>query len=275
MSYSISSNVAFKAITTQRLREMKNLGLKISCLTAYDALMAKIFDEAGIDVILVGDSLGNVFQGLETTIPVTLDETIYHTKAVVRGTRRAMVVSDMPFMSYQVSAKEAFTNAGRILKETGANAVKIEGGENVTDAISQMTAAGIPVMGHLGLTPQKIHQFGSYKARGTEPDEAEKIYKDAHLLQEAGAFAIVLEKIPATLAKKIAKSLDIPIIGIGAGPDCDGQILVYTDMLGLTIDFNPRFVRRYAELNEVIKKSVSQYSEDIREGKFPNDKESY
>lgn len=275
MSYSVSSSVDFKAITTQRLREMKKLGIKISCLTAYDALMARIFDEAGIDVILVGDSLGNVFQGLETTIPVTLEETIYHTKAVVRGTKRAMVVSDMPFMTYQVSPREAFSNAGKILKETGANAVKIEGGENVTDAMHQMTAAGIPVMGHLGLTPQKIHQFGSYKARGTDPEEAEKIYRDAHLLQEAGAFAVVLEKIPAELARKISNSLDIPIIGIGAGSHCDGQILVYSDMLGLTVDFNPRFVRRYAELNEVVTKSVAKYADDIRSGEFPNDKESY
>lgn len=275
MSYSVSSSVDFKAITTQRLREMKKLGIKISCLTAYDALMARIFDEAGIDLILVGDSLGNVFQGLDTTIPVTLEETIYHTKAVVRGTKRAMVVSDMPFMTYQVSPREAFSNAGKILKETGANAVKIEGGENVTDAIQQMTSAGIPVMGHLGLTPQKIHQFGSYKARGTDPEEAEKIYRDAHLLQEAGAFAVVLEKIPAELAKRISESLDIPIIGIGAGPHCDGQILVYSDMLGLTVDFNPRFVRRYAELNEVVTKSVTKYAEDIRNGVFPNEKESY
>ncbi len=275
MSYSKSGNLEYKAITTQRLREMKSLGIKISCLTAYDALMSKIFDEAGIDLILVGDSLGNVFQGLDTTIPVTLEETIYHTKAVVRGAKRAMVVSDMPFMTYQVSPQEAFSNAGKIMKETGANAVKLEGGEDVTDAVARMTHAGIPVMGHLGLTPQKIHQFGSYKARGTEPDEADKIYRDAHLLQDAGAFAIVLEKIPADLSKRIATSLDIPIIGIGAGKHCDGQILVYTDMLGLTVDFNPRFVRRYAELNDVITKSVNHYTEDIRKGKFPNDKESY
>jgi 3-methyl-2-oxobutanoate hydroxymethyltransferase len=275
MSYSKSSQIEFKAITTQRLREMKQMGIKISCLTAYDALIAKIFDEAGIDLILVGDSLGNVFQGLETTIPVTLEETIYHTKAVVRGAKRAMVVADMPFMTYQVSPQEAFSNAGKIMKETGANAVKLEGGKSVTDAIARMTEAGIPVMGHLGLTPQKIHQYGSYKARGTDPDEAERIYEDAHLLQEAGAFAVVLEKIPAGLSKKITESLDIPIIGIGGGQYCDGQILVYTDMLGLTVDFNPRFVRRYAELNELITSSVKKYADDIRSGEFPNESESY
>lgn len=275
MSYSKSSDLEFKAVTTQRLREMKDLGIKISCLTAYDALIAKIFDDAGIDLILVGDSLGNVFQGLETTIPVTLEETIYHTKAVVRGAKRAMVVADMPFMSYQVSPQEAFSNAGKIMKETGANAVKLEGGERVTDAIKRMADAGIPVMGHVGLTPQKIHQYGSYKARGTEPEEAQKIFRDAHLLEEAGAFAVVVEKIPAELSKRITESLEVPVIGIGGGKHCDGQILVYTDMLGLTIDFNPRFVRRYADLNETIKKSVEKYTNDIRNGKFPNDKESY
>lgn len=264
-----------RKVTTLRLKEMKKLGIKIACLTAYDALIARIFDETGIDMLLVGDSLGNIVQGHDTTLPVTLEHTIYHTKAVVNGTERALVVADMPFMSYQVSANEAFTNAGRIMKETGCNAVKLEGGQNVTEAISRMTAAGIPVLGHLGLTPQSINQFGSYRARGTNAEEAAKIYKDAHLLQEAGAFAIVLEKIPAELGKKITDSLTIPTIGIGAGPYCDGQILVYTDMLGLTIDFNPRFVRRYANLNELIKTAVGHYSDDIRNSKFPNDKESY
>jgi len=264
-----------RKVTTLRLKEMKKLGIKIACLTAYDALMARIFDEAGIDMILVGDSLGNIVQGHDTTLPVTLEDTIYHTKAVVNGTERALVVADMPFMSYQVSANEAFTNAGKIMKETGCNAVKLEGGHNVTEAISRMTEAGIPVLGHLGLTPQSINQFGSYRARGTNAEEAAKIYKDSHLLQEAGAFAIVLEKIPAELGKKITDSLTIPTIGIGAGPHCDGQILVYTDMLGLTIDFNPRFVRRYSNLNELIKTAVGHYSDDIRNSKFPNDKESY
>jgi 3-methyl-2-oxobutanoate hydroxymethyltransferase len=264
-----------REVTTLRLKEMKRSGVKIVCLTSYDATMTRVFDEAGIDVILVGDSLGNVFQGNETTLSVTLADTIYHTRAVVKGAERALIVADMPFMTYQVSANEAFTNAGKIMKETGCNAVKLEGGSNVTEAISRMAEAGIPVMGHLGLTPQSINQYGSYRARGTDPEEAAKIYKDAHLLQEAGAFAIVLEKIPAELGKKITESLSIPTIGIGAGPYCDGQILVYTDMLGLTIDFNPRFVRRYANLYDIIKTSVIKYGDDIRKMKFPDQKESY
>jgi 3-methyl-2-oxobutanoate hydroxymethyltransferase len=264
-----------RKITTQRLREMKKNGQKIVCLTAYDAIMARIFDEALVDVLLVGDSLGNTIQGNETTLSVTLEETIYHTKAVCKGSSRAMVVADMPFMTYQVSPNEAFTNAGRIMKETGCNAVKLEGGKQITEAIYKMTTFGIPVMGHLGLTPQSINQYGSYRARGTTPEEAEQIYQDAIALEEAGVFSIVLEKIPASLGKKITEKLKIPTIGIGAGPYCDGQILVYTDMLGLTIDFNPRFVRRYANLNELIKESVINYGNDIREKKFPSDKESY
>jgi len=264
-----------RKITTQRLREMKKNGQKIVCLTAYDAIMARIFDEALVDVLLVGDSLGNTIQGNETTLSVTLEETIYHTKAVCKGSSRAMVVADMPFMTYQVSPNEAFTNAGRIMKETGCNAVKLEGGKQITEAIYKMTTFGIPVMGHLGLTPQSINQYGSYRARGTTPEEAEQIYQDAIALEEAGIFSLVLEKIPASLGKKITEKLKIPTIGIGAGPYCDGQILVYTDMLGLTIDFNPRFVRRYANLNELIKESVINYGNDIREKKFPSDKESY
>lgn len=264
-----------RKVTTQRLREMKKNGQKIVCLTAYDAIMARIFDEALVDVLLVGDSLGNTIQGNETTLSVTLEETIYHTKAVCKGSSRAMVVADMPFMTYQVSPNEAFTNAGRIMKETGCNAVKLEGGKQITEAIYKMTTFGIPVMGHLGLTPQSINQYGSYRARGTTPEEAEQIYQDAIALEEAGVFSIVLEKIPALLGKKITEKLKIPTIGIGAGPYCDGQILVYTDMLGLTIDFNPRFVRRYANLNELIKESVINYGNDIREKKFPSEKESY
>ena len=264
-----------RKVTTQRLREMKKNGQKIVCLTAYDAIMARIFDEALVDVLLVGDSLGNTIQGNETTLSVTLEETIYHTKAVCKGSSRAMVVADMPFMTYQVSPNEAFTNAGRIMKETGCNAVKLEGGKQITEAIYKMTTFGIPVMGHLGLTPQSINQYGSYRARGTTPEEAEQIYQDAIALEEAGVFSIVLEKIPALLGKKITEKLKIPTIGIGAGPFCDGQILVYTDMLGLTIDFNPRFVRRYANLNELIKESVINYGNDIREKKFPSEKESY
>ncbi len=273
MSLAKSENI--KKVTTLTLYNMKKAGKKIVCLTAYDALISKCLDEAGVDLILVGDSLGNVVQGLETTIPVTLEQTIYHTKAVVNGVSRALVVADMPFMSYQVSPNEAFRNAGRIMKETGCHAVKLEGGEHVVDAIYKMTESGIPVMGHLGLTPQSINQFGSYRARGTDPEEAAKIFKNAHMLQEAGAFAIVLEKIPAELGKRISESLSVPTIGIGAGQYCDGQILVYTDMLGLTVDFHPRFVRRYGNMYEDMKNAFQQYGDDVREKKFPNDSESY
>lgn len=275
MNYSGSPYIEHKKVTTQRLKEMKSMGTKISCLTAYDALIARVLDESGVDVILVGDSLGNVVQGHETTIPVTLEDTIYHTKCVVNGAKRAMIVADMPFMSFQVSADEAFRNAGRIMKEAGAGAVKLEGGRRVTDAIFRMTEGGIPVMGHLGLTPQSIHRYGSYRARGIDDTESAKIYDEAHLLEEAGAFAIVLEKIPTDLGKKITDSLKIPTIGIGAGPHCDGQILVYTDMLGLTVDFSPRFVRRYADMYNTIKTAVTQYNEDVRSKSFPNEKESY
>jgi 3-methyl-2-oxobutanoate hydroxymethyltransferase len=254
---------------------MKTNGEKIAALTAYDAVIAKIFDEAGIDLILVGDSLGNVVQGLDTTIPVTLDQVIYHTKAVMNGIKRAMVVADMPFMTYQISPEDAFYNAGRLMKEAGAAAVKLEGGEIIAEKVRIMTESGIPVMGHLGLTPQSIHKFGSYRARGTNQEEAEKIKKDAKILEEAGAFAIVLEKIPANLAKEITNSLSIPTIGIGAGPHCDGQILVYTDMLGLTTDFTPRFVRHYARLREIITEGVSRYLEDVKDAEFPNLDESY
>ncbi|MGE5478952.1 MAG: 3-methyl-2-oxobutanoate hydroxymethyltransferase [Chloroflexota bacterium] len=272
---SASNTIDPRKVTTLRLSEMKKAGQKIACLTAYDALMARVLDESGIDVLLVGDSLGNVVQGLETTIPVTLDETIYHTKAVMRGVTRALVIADMPFMTYQNRPSEALANAGRIMKETGCAAVKVEGGQNIVEAISVMNEAGIPVMGHVGLTPQSIHKFGSYRARGVDQDEAAKIYRDAHLVQEAGAFSVVLEKIPAELGKKITESLSIPTIGIGAGPHCDGQILVYTDMLGLTVDFSPRFVRRYANLYRDIKSSVENYARDIRRGKFPSKEESY
>lgn len=276
MDYSASSSFDSKSITTLRLQEMKKSGIKIVCLTAYDALISRIFDECGIDVILVGDSLGNIVQGNETTLSVTLEETIYHTKAVVKGAKRPLIIADMPFMTFQVSADEAFRNAGRIMKETGCAGVKLEGAsDNILQGISRMTDSGIPVMGHLGLTPQSINKFGSYRARGKEEKEAEKIFEDAQKLQEAGAFAIVLEKIPAELGKKITESLSIPTIGIGAGPYCDGQILVYTDMLGLTIDFNPRFVRRYAHLNDEIKLAVKNYIEDVKNQDFPSMEESY
>ena len=231
MSIAKPSDFESKRVTTLRLKEMKKANVKISALTAYDYTSAQIIDKAGIDLILVGDSLGNVFQGNETTISVTMDETIYHTKAVVKAAERALVVADMPFMSYQVTGNEAFRNAGRLMKETNCSAVKLEGGSNVAESVARMTEAGIPVMGHLGLTPQSINQFGSYRARGTSKDEADKIKEDAKLLEEAGAFAIVLEKIPAELGAEITSELEIPTIGIGAGPSCDGQILVSSDML--------------------------------------------
>jgi 3-methyl-2-oxobutanoate hydroxymethyltransferase len=264
-----------RKVTTLRLQEMKTNQEKIAALTAYDAVIAKIFDEAGIDLILVGDSLGNVVQGLDTTIPVTLDQVIYHTKAVMNGIKRSMVVADMPFMTYQISSEDAFFNAGRLMKEAGAAAVKLEGGEIVAEKVRVMTESGIPVMGHLGLTPQSIHKFGSYRARGTNKEEADKIKKDAKVLEQAGAFAIVLEKIPYQLAQEITDSLSIPTIGIGAGPYCDGQILVYTDMLGLTTEFTPRFVRHYARLREIISDGVSHYLEDVKDNEFPNLDESY
>ncbi len=275
MEYSGSSDIDPRKVTTLRLLEMKINKRKIVALTAYDALIAKLLEDAGIDMILVGDSLGNVVQGHETTLPVTIEDTIYHTKAVIRGAKRPLIVADMPFMSFQVSAEEAFRNAGKIMKETGCNGIKLEGGKLVVDAIERLTEAGIPAMGHLGLTPQSINKFGTYKVRGTDSKEAMQIYNDAKLLEEAGAFGIVLEKIPTELGKKITEELKIPTIGIGAGPYCDGQILVYTDLLGLTTDFNPRFVRRYADLGDVIKTAVEKYGNDIRNLDFPNESESY
>jgi 3-methyl-2-oxobutanoate hydroxymethyltransferase len=276
MSYTGSAQISSRKVTTLSLKVMKETGKKIVCLTAYDALWAKLFDESGIDLILVGDSLGNVFPGLDTTIPVTLDQMIYHSKAVTTGASRPLVVADMPFMTYQVTPKEAIRNAGRLMKEAGVNAVKLEGGSTVLDAVRLITQNGIPVLGHLGLTPQSINQFGSYRARGVDPDEAAQIYIDALQLEEAGVFAIVLEKIPADLAKKISEALSIPTIGIGAGPHCDGQILVYTDMLGLTTDFSPRFVRRYAMLADEVISATARYVEDIQNGLYPNiEDESY
>jgi 3-methyl-2-oxobutanoate hydroxymethyltransferase len=264
-----------KRVTTRSIASMKQDGVKIACLTAYDFLMAKLLDQAGVDLILVGDSLGMVFQGQETTLPVTLDEMIYHSKAVLRGVKRAMVVVDMPFMSYQASAEEGFRNAGRVMKETGAGGVKVEGGADIVEFVSMAAGAGIPVMGHLGLTPQMIHQFGSYQPRGTSGPEASKILKDAASIQEAGAFALVLEKVPAQLAAKVTRSLRIPTIGIGAGAECDGQVLVVSDMLGMNEDFHPRFVRRYGKLAEEIRSSVGRYVGDIKDGKFPSRDESY
>jgi 3-methyl-2-oxobutanoate hydroxymethyltransferase len=271
----MSVNTGFRRITTKTLSLSKKNGVKITALTAYDFITAKLLDAAGIDLLLVGDSLSNVFQGNETTLPVTVDEMIYHTKAVCKGISRSMVVVDMPFMSYQTNVDDAFRNAGRIMKETPAGAVKLEGGVRIAKTVERLTEAGIPVMGHIGLTPQSIHQFGSYKARGKAKDEAEQIVEDAVKLEEAGAFALVLEKIPVELAGDISKKLEIPTIGIGAGVNCDGQILVTPDMLGLNQDFHPRFVRYYANLSEEIINSVKNYIEDVKKLNFPNIDESY
>jgi len=262
-------------ITTQTVVDMKAAGDKISMLTAYDYTMAKIIDEAGIEVILVGDSASNVMAGFETTVPMTLDHMIYHTSCVVRGVERALVIADMPFMSYQVTGKEALINAGRMMKEAGAHAVKMEGGKPIADTVKKIVDAGIPVMGHLGLTPQSIYKFGTYKVRATEEQEAEELIEDAKLLEQAGCFSIVLEKIPAGLAEKVTSELSIPTIGIGAGAACDGQVLVLHDMLGLNKDFNPRFLRRYADLNEMITNAVGNYISDIKNKDFPNQDEQY
>ena len=265
-----------KRVTTRTIRDMKQRGEKVTMITAYDYTFARLFDDAGADVLLVGDSLSNVIQGNETTIPVTLDEMLYHARLVVRGAReRAMVVCDMPFMSYQVNAEEGFRNAGRIMKETGAGAVKIEGGERVADLVRRMSEAGIPVMGHLGLTPQSIHQFGTYATRGKSREEAERIKRDAKALEDAGAFSIVLEKVPAGLAKEVTGMLKVSTIGIGAGPHCDGQVLVMHDLLGLTEEFHPRFVRKYATLADTIREAIGRYDRDVKQGTFPTDAESY
>ena len=264
-----------KRVTTKSLSLLKKKGIKISALTAYDFITARLLDDAGIDLILVGDSLSNVFQGNETTLPVTMDEMIYHARAVTKAVYRAMVVVDLPFMSYQLSVDEGFRHAGRIMKETPAGGVKLEGGERVAETVRKITQSGIPLMGHIGLTPQSIHQFGSYRERGKDKKEAEEILKDAKAIEEAGAFAVVLEKIPASLAKKISESITIPTIGIGAGVHCDGQILVTPDMLGLNLEFNPRFVRHYSKLAEQISNAVRKYIEDVKRKHFPNKSESY
>lgn len=271
----MSSPGQFRKITTQTFMIMKQKGIKISALTAYDFITAKLIDNAGVDLILVGDSLSNVFQGNLTTLPVTMDEMIYHTNAVAKGVQRAMIITDMPFMSYQPGADEAFRNAGRIMKETPSGGVKLEGGKNVAEAIFKITSAGIPVMGHVGLTPQSIHQFGSYRERGTTDEEAEGIIRDAKIVEEAGAFCVVLEKIPAKLAQKISEMLKIPTIGIGAGMHCDGQILVTPDMLGLNKEFKPRFVRYYADLTAEIENAVKKFTEDVKSSSFPTEQESY
>lgn len=264
-----------RKVTTRRLVEMKQRGERISMLTAYDYTMAGIVDNAGIDVILVGDSASNVMAGNVTTLPITLDQMIYHGKSVVRGVKRALVAVDMPFGSYQGNSKEALNSAIRIMKETHADAIKLEGGEEVIESINRILCAGIPVMGHLGLMPQSINKYGTYNVRAKEKEEAEKLIRDAHLLQEAGCFAIVLEKIPAELGKRVAQELEIPIIGIGAGGGVDGQVLVLHDMLGMTQGFSPRFLRRYADLNSVIHNAVKEYVADVKRNDFPNENEQY
>jgi 3-methyl-2-oxobutanoate hydroxymethyltransferase len=264
-----------RKVTTQRLREMKLRGEKIAMLTSYDYTMAKIVDGAGIDVILVGDSASNVMAGNVTTLPITLDQMIYHAKSVVRGVNRALVVVDMPFGTYQTSDIEAVGNAIKIMKISHADALKVEGGAEIIPSVKKIVDAGIPVMGHLGLTPQSINKFGTYAVRAKEEAEAEKLISDAHLLEEAGCFSIVLEKIPATLTERVSKELSIPIIGIGAGGGADGQVLVISDMLGMNNDFSPRFLRRYADLFGTITQAVGNYVEDVKSRDFPNEKEQY
>lgn len=264
-----------KRVTTHVLQAMKGRGEKIAMLTAYDFSMARILDEAGIDILLVGDSASNVMAGHETTLPITLDQMIYHASSVVRGVKRALVIVDLPFGSYQGNSKIALESTIRIMKESGAHGVKMEGGEEIGESIKRILSAGVPVMGHLGLTPQSIYKFGTYTVRAKEEAEAEKLIQDALTLQELGCFAIVLEKIPAQLTKKVSEALDIPTIGIGAGPYADGQVLVTHDMLGITHDFQPRFLRRYLELYDLIKTATSQYIEDVKSSDFPNEKEAY
>ena len=264
-----------KKVTTHTLQEMKRAGENITMLTSYDYSLTRLVDGAGIDVILVGDSASNVMAGNDTTVPITLDHMIYHAQCVVNGVDRALVVVDMPFGTYQGDTKLALKSAIRIMKESAGHAVKLEGGVEITDSIKRILTAGIPVMGHLGLTPQSIYKFGTYGVRAKEDQEAERLISDALALQDAGCFAIVLEKIPAELAKMVSEKLNIPTIGIGAGPHCDGQVLVLHDMLGITKDFSPRFLRRYADLGEAIDNAVKQYITDVRSGDFPNEEESY
>lgn len=268
-------NKEYKKVTTNSLQEIKRNGGKISMLTAYDFTLAKIIDSAGIDIILVGDSASNVMAGHETTLPITLDQMIYHAASVVRATNRALVIVDMPFGTYQGNSKKAIDSAIRIMKETGGHSVKLEGGSEIIESVKRILSAGIPVMGHLGLTPQSIYKFGTYTVRAKEEEEAKKLLEDAKLLEESGCFAIVLEKVPAKLAKKVAKNLSIPVIGIGAGADVDGQVLVLHDMLGMNHDFNPRFLRRYLNLHDDISNAVTKYISDVKTSDFPNNNEQY
>jgi 3-methyl-2-oxobutanoate hydroxymethyltransferase len=271
----MSVNKEVKRITTNTLLRMKASGEKISMITAYDFSFSRIFDAAGIDVILVGDSASNVMAGHETTLPITLDQMIYHASSVIRGVSRCLVVVDLPFGSYQSNSDIALASAIRIMKETGGHSVKLEGGEEALDSIKKIVSAGIPVMGHLGLTPQSIYKFGTYTVRAKEEVEADKLRRDAKLLQEAGCFAIVLEKIPALLAKEVSESISIPTIGIGAGHYCDGQVLVMHDMLGINTEFKPRFLRQYLNLHEQITSAIQQYIEDVKKEDFPSDAEQY
>ena len=275
LKYMSVAKKEYKRVTVKTLVDMKANGEKISMLTAYDYTMAKIVDGAGIDVILVGDSASNVMAGHETTLPITLDQMIYHASSVIRAIDRCLIVVDLPFGSYQSDPKEALRSAIRIMKESGAHSVKVEGGREVKESIKRILNAGIPVMGHLGLTPQSIYKFGTYTVRAKEEKEAEDLIEDAKMLEKVGCFAIVLEKIPAELAKKVAESVNIPIIGIGAGPDVDGQVLVLHDMLGMTHEFNPRFLRRYLHLYEEMTKAISQYVDDVKSQDFPNESEQY
>jgi len=271
----MSTHKEVKRITTHILQKMKDDGERISMITAYDYSMARIFDDAGMDILLVGDSASNVMAGFETTLPITLDQMIYHGASVVRAIKRAFVVVDLPFGTYQGNSKEALASTIRIMKETSAHGVKIEGGEEIIESVKRIISAGVPVMGHLGLTPQSINKFGTYTVRATEEAEAQKLINDARLLEEAGCFAIVLEKIPALLAKKVAETLRIPTIGIGAGKHVDGQVLVMHDMLGINKDFKPRFLRRYLNLYDEIYKASQQYIHDVKAKDFPNDNEQY
>ncbi len=275
MEPKISKFAGVSKVTTHVLQEMKNNKEKIAMLTAYDFSMGRLLDQAGIDVILVGDSASNVMAGHTSTLPITLNEMIYHGVSVVRGVKRALVIVDLPFGTYQGNSKEALTSAIRIMKETGADAVKIEGGKEIQESVERILSAGIPVMGHLGLTPQSIHKFGTYVVRATEEAEANKLVSDAHLLEEIGCFGIVLEKIPAKLGSRVASELKIPIIGIGAGPGVDGQVLVLHDMLGITQEFSPRFLRRYNNLSNQVQESVISYINDVKSVDFPNEKEQY
>ncbi len=271
----MSLHKEIKKVTTHVLLEMKQHGEKISMLTAYDYTMAKIVDHAGIDIILVGDSASNVMAGHETTLPITLDQMIYHASSVVRAVQRALIIVDLPFGSYQGNSKEALNSAIRIMKESGAHAVKLEGGREIKESVERILTAGIPVMGHLGLTPQSIYKFGTYNVRAKEEEEAQRLIEDGKILEKVGCFALVLEKIPAKLAEVVAKELTIPIIGIGAGGGVDGQVLVFHDMVGLTHEFNPRFLRRYLNLYDDIKGAVGEYIKDVKSKDFPNQNEQY